>query len=162
MKILALASALAIIVITTANYNWTSVDNAIEKAINQGIFTGCALGIATSNATILKKAYGTIGPKHGLYSPPVTIDMKFDLGYLTEPIGINSALMDMFDKNLLSSISKIAFIIQAFDNNGKRLLTIQNMLEHNSGSFRLIQDSRPLITKLIQPLQQICSKTSIT
>lgn len=74
-------------------YDWTNVENAIQNAINDRIFTGCVLGIATNNATLFKKAYGTIGPKYGFYSPPVTVDMKFDLGLLTEPVGINLALM---------------------------------------------------------------------
>jgi len=39
--------------------------------------------VATNNATLLKKAYGFLGPRRGFYSPPVTVDMKFDLGYLT-------------------------------------------------------------------------------
>jgi hypothetical protein len=51
------------------------------------------LGVSTHNATLLKKAYGTIGPKKGFYSPPITIDMKFDINYLTQVIGVNSVLM---------------------------------------------------------------------
>jgi hypothetical protein len=42
---------------------------------------------------LLKKAYGTIGPRRGFYSPPLTVDMKFDLGFLTEPVAINACLM---------------------------------------------------------------------
>jgi hypothetical protein len=52
-------------------------------ATYEGIFSGCVLGVATHNATLFKKAYGTVGPKRGFYSPPITVDMKFDIGILT-------------------------------------------------------------------------------
>ena len=82
-----------IVFVAQAAYNWTAAEDVIQSAINEGYFSGGVLGIATANSTILKKAYGTIGPKYGLFAPPVTVDMKFDLGSLTETIGINSALM---------------------------------------------------------------------
>jgi len=59
--------------------------------------------------------------------------MKFDLGYLTEPIGINAALMELVDKTFISLTNKISFLYSDFDNNGKRYITVQNLLEHNSG-----------------------------
>lgn len=116
-------------------YDWTNAEHIIEAAINDRIFTGCVLGIATQNATIFKKAYGTLGPKYGFYSPPVTIDMKFDLGYLTEPIGINAALMELYDQNKLNTTTRASTLFFDFDNNGKRYVTVQNLLEHNSGTL---------------------------
>ena len=61
------------------------------------MFCLCVLGIFNSTAALHKKAYGTITPKWGSYAPPVTIDMKFDINYLTQVIGINSVLMDLID-----------------------------------------------------------------
>ena len=131
MKIL-----LAVLLIQAAlcAYDWTNAEHIIESAINDRIFTGCVLGIATQNATIFKKAYGTLGPKYGFYSAPVTIDMKFDLGYLTEPIGINAALMELYDQSKLSTTTRASTLFFDFDNNGKRYITLQNLLEHNSGT----------------------------
>jgi hypothetical protein len=91
------------------------------------------LGIATNNATLFKKAYGTLGPKYGFFSPAVTVDMKFDLGFLTEPIGINMALMEAYDNNRFNTTSRVGLIFNDFNNNGKGFITIQNLLEHNSG-----------------------------
>jgi CubicO group peptidase (beta-lactamase class C family) len=84
---------LLLLALTQAAYDWTEVEQVIAEGINDGIFSGGALAVATGNATLFKKAYGTVGPKRGFYSPPITVDMKFDIGSLTEPIGINSALM---------------------------------------------------------------------
>ena len=130
MKILL---AILLIQATLCAYDWTNAEHIIESAINDRIFTGCVLGIATHNATIFKKAYGTLGPKYGFYSPPVTIDMKFDLGYLTEPIGINAALMELYDQSKLNTTNRASGLFFDFDNNGKRYITLQNLLEHNSG-----------------------------
>ena len=109
-------------------YDWTNAEHIIESAINDRIFTGCVLGIATNNATIFKKAYGTIGPKYGLFAPPVTVDMKFDLGFLTEPIGINSALMELYDQGKIVMTSRAGILFVDFNNNGKGFITLQNLL----------------------------------
>ena len=61
--------------------------------------------------------------------------MKFDLGYLTEPVGINSALMELYDNGKLNTTNRVSVLFFDFDNNGKRYVTIQNVLEHNSGTF---------------------------
>ena len=101
------------------------------------------LGIATQNSTILKKAFGTVGPKRGFYSAPVHADMKFDLGYLTEPIALNPLLMDLFEKTIILPNNKISIFNSDFNNNGKRYITFQNLLEHNSGKNGPTQVSPP-------------------
>lgn len=111
-----------------AAYDWTNAEHIVHNMINEGIFTGCVLGIATNNATLLKKAYGTIGPKYGIFAAPVSVDMKFDLGSLTEPIGINSALMELYDQKMLTTTNKVSFLFSDFDNNNKRFITLQNLL----------------------------------
>jgi CubicO group peptidase (beta-lactamase class C family) len=99
--------------------------------------SGCVLGVITQNATLLKKAYGTISPKHGFYAAPITVDMKFDLNSLTEVIGINAALMEMYDQAKYNTTDRVSRYLFDFDNNGKRYITIQNLLEHNSGNYSL-------------------------
>ena len=129
-----------ILPLTLASYNWTQTEHAIQNAITNGIFSGCVLGVATQNATLLKKAFGTVGPKRGFYSAPVTADMRFDLGYLTQPVGLNPLYMDLFEKATVTPSNKVSFIISEFGNNGKRYITVQNLLEHNSGIYQVIQD----------------------
>lgn len=59
--------------------------------------------------------------------------MRFDLGALTEPIGINPCLMDLIDRDKVMLINKISVLYSEFKNNGKTYVTVQNLLEHNSG-----------------------------
>ena len=137
---------------TLTAYNWTEAEHAIENAIKEGIFSGCVLGVSTDNATLLKKAFGSVGPKRGFYSAPVTADMKFDLGHLTEPIMLTPVLMSLFEKSSILPQNKVSFIYSDFDNNGKRYITVQNLLEHNSGTLFKIQVCRPP-TQRIYPTQ---------
>ena len=52
--------------------DWKPVDLKIADKISQGYFTGCVLGVYSSNSTLYKKAFGTLFQKHDLYAPPVT------------------------------------------------------------------------------------------
>ncbi len=149
-----IALSILLLVLTRAAVDWTPAEHIIESAINEGLFSGCVLGIATNNATLFKKAYGTLGPKRGLYAPPVTVDLKFDIGYLTEPIGINSALMELYDQNKLNTTTRASTLFFDFDNNGKRYVTLQNLLEHNSG-FNFITQVFRLHIRLPFPKLQL-------
>jgi CubicO group peptidase (beta-lactamase class C family) len=41
--------------------------------------------------------------------------------------------MDMIDRDQIMLVNKISYLYSAFDNNGKKYITVQNLLEHNSG-----------------------------
>ena len=77
--------------------DWTPLNSKVNELIQDAYFSGCVLGVYTNNATLYQKAYGTITPKWASYSAPITLDMKFDLNYLTQVIGINAALMLAID-----------------------------------------------------------------
>jgi len=79
--------------------------------------------------------------------------MHFDLGHLTEPIGLNPLVMSMYEQALITPTNKVSFLYSDFDNNGKRYITIQNLLEHNSGIFFIIKASRQLTQANCQLLQ---------
>ncbi len=119
--------------IAKAATNWTEVEHKINEKIAEGHFTGCVLGIYTNNATLLKKAYGSMSPKYGLYSTPVTLDNIFDLNFITQVIGINAGMMQLYDLAKLNVTDKVYRYLSDFDNNGKRNLTISNLMIHNSG-----------------------------
>ena len=91
------------------------------------------MGVFSKNETLYKKAYGTITPNYGIKSPPMTADMAFDSNFLTMVLGINTKLMRMYDEQRINVTDKVSRHLFDFDNNGKRLLTIQNLMIHNSG-----------------------------
>lgn len=121
------------IVIASTATDWSKVDAKIMEKIAEGHFTGCVLGIYTNSSALLKKAYGSTGPRWGLYSPSVTVDSVFDINYLTQVIGINSGIMQLYDQQRVNFTDRISKHLFDFDNNGKRYITITNIMVHNSG-----------------------------
>ena len=113
--------------------DWTAVEQKVHEAIGGGYFPGCVLGVYTNNATLYKKAFGTMTPTYGISSPPVTLDTYFDLNYLTQVIGINSKFMRYYDDGRANVTSLVYRYLFDFDNNGKRLISFQNIFLHNSG-----------------------------
>ena len=87
----------------------------------------------TNSSVLIKKAYGTISPKWGLYSPAVNVDTYFDANFITQVLGVNTGLMQLYDMEKLNTTDRVSKYIFDFDNNGKRPITIANLLLHNSG-----------------------------
>jgi CubicO group peptidase (beta-lactamase class C family) len=113
--------------------DWTNVDNVINEAIYDGVFSGAVLAVVSQNSTFLKKAYGTTTPTRGLYATPVTVDMKFDINLISQVVGTGTCLMQMYDTQTVSMSKRIASSLPDFNNNGKGLITLDNMMSHNSG-----------------------------
>lgn len=113
--------------------DWKGVDAKIAAKIAEGHFTGCVLGIYTNTSVLLRKPYGTIVPKWGLYAPQTSLDQYFDLNQITQVIGVNSGLMQLFDFERINFQDRVSKHLFDFDNNGKRYLTIANLMLHNSG-----------------------------
>ena len=114
-------------------YDWSDVEHIINSGINEGIFSGAVLGVANNNSTYLKKAYGTTIPKRGFYAPPMLVNYKFDINRLSQVIGTNSALMELYDAGSINITRRISAMLTDFNNNNKTLITVDQMLEHNSG-----------------------------
>lgn len=82
---------------------------------------------------MLKKAYGTTAPKRGFYSPSMQVNYKFDINRLSQVIGVNSVLMDLYDQGTTNVTKRVATALTDFNNNNKSFITLDNMLQHNSG-----------------------------
>lgn len=72
-------------------------------------------------------------PIYGIYSLPVTTDTIFDINFITQVIGVNSGLMQLYDLQKINVTDRVSKHLFDFDNNGKRPLTITNLMIHNSG-----------------------------
>jgi CubicO group peptidase (beta-lactamase class C family) len=130
-------------ILTLSAPDWTETEAIIQQGINDGIFSGCVLAVASNNSTFLKKAYGTTYPKKGLYATPMQVGYKFDINRLTQVIGVNTVFMELYDQNTTNITRRVAAILTDFNNNGKILITVDNMLQHNSGFPSDYNDSFP-------------------
>lgn len=61
------------------------------------------------------------------------VGYKFDINRLTQVIGINTVLMDLEAQQFLSTTKRIVTSLTDFNNNNKSLITIDQMMLHNSG-----------------------------
>jgi CubicO group peptidase (beta-lactamase class C family) len=61
------------------------------------------------------------------------VNYKFDINRLSQVIGVNSVLMDLEGQGSLSTSKRIVTSVSDFNNNGKGLITIEQMMLHNSG-----------------------------
>lgn len=91
------------------------------------------MGVVSNNSTFLKKAYGTTTPRKGFYAPAMQVGYKFDINRLTQVIGINSVLMDIEAQGIFTTTKRIVTTLTDFNNNNKSLITIEQMLLHDSG-----------------------------
>ena len=55
------------------------------------------MGVVTNSSVLIKKSYGNIVPKWGMYAPAVNVDTYFDVNFITQVLGINSGLMQLYD-----------------------------------------------------------------
>lgn len=97
------------------------------------MFSGAVLAVITNNSTHLKKAYGTTYQSRGFYATPVSVDMKFDINLLSQVVGAGCAIMELYDKQAITLAKRMASSLPDFNNNGKGLITLDNMMSHNSG-----------------------------
>jgi CubicO group peptidase (beta-lactamase class C family) len=131
--LLAFLLLISLISHASSAYNWTSVDLQIADKIAKGYFSGCVLGIFTPNTTILKKAYGTLFPRMDLYAPPVNLNAMFDVNFLTQVLGINSGLMQLYDEQKINVTDKVSKYVSDYSKNNKSQTTLAHLLLHNSG-----------------------------
>jgi CubicO group peptidase (beta-lactamase class C family) len=61
------------------------------------------------------------------------LDTYFDANYITQILGINSGLMQLYDQQRINVTDKASKHLFDFDNNGKRNVTLINLMVHNSG-----------------------------
>lgn len=77
--------------------------------------------------------YGSLTYKQDLYTPPVTLETRYDLASLTKVVGTLAAVMHLYDDKLLGVNDLVSKYVPEYDNNLKRNTTIKNLLLHNAG-----------------------------
>jgi CubicO group peptidase (beta-lactamase class C family) len=113
------------------DYQFNNADNVINKAIEDKSFPGAVVLVWMDGKTIYEKAFGnfTYDPS----SPKVKTNTLFDLASLTKVVATTTAAMICYDRKLFSLNDKVTMYIPEFGVNGKDIITIKNLLIHNSG-----------------------------
>lgn len=113
--------------------DWTKLNSMIEEAIAQGVFPSASIGIGSAKNVIYNKAWGTLQVRRDIFSMNATTDTRYDLDRLSPAVSLVPTYMHLIDNmrvSLTDHVSKYQF---DFDNNGKKNISIENMMLHNSG-----------------------------
>ena len=114
--------------------DWSSVDKIFTEAINNRIFPGGVLSVATSKSVLYQKAYGAYTYNQDVFSSPlVSLDTKYDIASLTKVSGTLAAIVNLYESKRIGIDDLVTKYIPDYDNNKKRDTKIRNLLLHNAG-----------------------------
>lgn len=110
---------------------FAGADSLIEKGIRDSIAPGMTALVLKDGDIIYKKTAGrfTYDPA----SSPVTDSSIYDLASVSKVIGTTTAVMICVDRKLFSIDDKVVKYLPQFGANGKKNITIRNLLVHTSG-----------------------------
>ncbi len=107
------------------------LDSLIETAIREGKTPGAVLLIGTRKDIVYFRAFGfrSLEPEKSA----MATDTIFDLASLTKVIATTTAVMQLAEKKRLDIDAPAATYWPAFGKNGKRRITLRQLLTHYSG-----------------------------
>ena len=107
------------------------VDEIIGNAINERVFPGAVLIVGNSEKIIYEKAYGHF--TYDTNSSPVELNSMFDIASLTKVFATGMCAMKCIDSGLVDPEKAVADYLPEFNNHGKDVIKVKNLLLHNSG-----------------------------
>ena len=107
------------------------LDSLVETAIREGKTPGAVVLIGNREEIIYSRAFGfrSLEPK----KVPMSEDTIFDLASLTKVIATSTAVMQLAEKGKLNIDAPVAKYWPAFGENGKKRITVRQLLTHHSG-----------------------------
>ena len=135
--------------------NFSKVDNLMQQAVSDSVFPGAVLLFGIDHTFLFSKAYG-----HYTYdknSRPVKTNSIFDLASVSKVVGTTSAAMILVDRGKLNIDEKVIAYLPEFNNNGKDIITIKNLLLHNSGlpAFKKYYDEYSTAKEVINDIMNL-------
>jgi len=106
------------------------VDKLIINSIREGKIPNARLSIGLNRQIIYQKTFGAVVSSS---ENKLSQRNQFNIGTLTEPIALSTAVMLLVDEGSLSINDKVYHFLPGFEVNNKKNITIKNLLLHNSG-----------------------------
>ena len=127
------------------NQRLQRVEELAEQGIREGKMPGCVICFGRQGKIAYLRAFGNkqVQPE----SIPMTVDTVFDMASITKPVATGTSVMKLIEEGRLRLGSKVVDFFPEFGNNGKEVITVQDLLIHQSG---LIPDN-PLADYLEGP-----------
>jgi uncharacterized protein YbbC (DUF1343 family)/CubicO group peptidase (beta-lactamase class C family) len=107
------------------------VDAIVEKAVAEGNIPGAVLLVGHDGKVVHRRAFGerSLEPLR----EPMTVDTIFDLASLTKCIATATSIMKLVEQGRIRLGDSVATYLPDFAQNGKKDITIRDLLTHYSG-----------------------------
>jgi uncharacterized protein YbbC (DUF1343 family) len=126
--------------LTTYTDRLAAIDAIVKNAITQEHTPGAVVIIGHQGKVIYRKAFGNRALEPIV--EPMTLDTVFDMASLTKVIATTGAIMRMVQIGEIKLNDPVARYIPEFAQNGKKEITIRELLTHYSG-LRADLDLKP-------------------
>ena len=107
------------------------MEELVNNSIRDSAFPGAVLLVWKNGKIIFEKSFGHL--TYNDSSARVETNTIYDLASLTKVIATTTAAMICVDRKLFKIDDNVSRYIPEFAQNGKRNITIENLLLHNSG-----------------------------
>jgi uncharacterized protein YbbC (DUF1343 family)/CubicO group peptidase (beta-lactamase class C family) len=107
------------------------VDAIVDKAVAEGNIPGAVLLVGHDGKVVHRRAFGarSLEPVR----EPMTVDTVFDLASLTKCIATATSIMKLLEEGRIRLGDPVATYLPEFAQNGKKDITIRDLLTHYSG-----------------------------
>jgi uncharacterized protein YbbC (DUF1343 family) len=107
------------------------IDDLVAQEIEKGHLPGCVVMIGRQGAIAFAKAYGfrQLQPT----KQEMALDTVFDLASLTKPMATATSIMILVERGFVSLHDPVQNYVPEFGQNGKELITIEQLLTHQGG-----------------------------
>lgn len=120
-----------------------TVETLMQQGVKEKVFPGAVLLVSQQDKVVFHRAYGVTNLAD---RREMTKDTLFDLASLTKPLATTLAVMLLVKQNRLDLLQNLASLLPEFEPTGKRDITVEQLLAHNSG----LPDYQPYYLALAQ------------
>ncbi len=115
----------------SAQPNFSSIDGSMAKALKDRLIPGAVVLIGHDGHVVFEKAYGDSS-----YIPqpvPMTVNTIFDMASITKVMATTTAVMQLYQEGRFRLNDPVSKYLPAFGDNGKKDITIRQVMTHYSG-----------------------------
>ena len=118
---------------------WSAeLDAFLARTVADGAWPGVVAAVFDGERVHFQRAvgrftYGIAPPASPGTVPKTTVHTVFDMASCTKLMATTTAVAALFERGLLDLDTPVVDILPAFGTNGKDIITVRNLLLHNSG-----------------------------
>lgn len=112
------------------SYILQQIDALAQQGLDSAAYSGCRILLLKDGQTVYDKGYGRHAPTD---TTAVRATDLFDLGELTQPMATQLAILKLADQGKIKLSDRLSLYLPALAKGNKRLITIEQALNHCSG-----------------------------